>query len=285
MTFDVQESWDGQTLSTSLEASGLRGSATKNRAFTVVASQAGATTLQVVGAPGIPRLRDPYPSNFFLRCRGHTVTQRGPLLFDVIAMYQSNTPDPNNADNPLLLPAEIEFEDISSEEETDEDIDGNPIATVNGEPLSGVTMPLTDIGWTVTRNLPTFNGFAVGAYTNKVNSAPFLGWPAGTVRIAGIRARTVYTEDFEYMTVSVRFHGRIALRTTNDKAWYRRVRHEGFYVKVGSDIVRAVDANNEPVTSPVPIKLDGTEEADKSVAYWREFQVMGLVDFNQMNLL
>jgi hypothetical protein len=281
--YDVKESFE-QSLNKSTDDSGRNGNASVTRTFTV-ATLANARPVSISNAPGIPLLGEAHPESFFLRCRSHSVETISPIFHRVTCTYIAKESTGDNTDNPLLIPAEVEFFDISSEEETDEDITGKAIATVNGEPISGITMPLTDIGWRVTRNLPSFNAFGIGFYTNKTNSAPFLGWPAGTVRISGIRANNVFTEDFEYWRASVEFHGRVALRTTNAKAWYKRVRHEGFMVLEDGKLIRAHDGEGAPLSNPVLLKADGTLEQNPSNADWLEFQVMNSVDFNNMNLL
>jgi hypothetical protein len=73
--------------------------------------------------------------------------------------------------------------------------------------------------------------------------------------------------------------------TTPDKAWYKRVRNEGFYIKDGSRVVRAVDDNKSPRTKPVLLKADGTEETDPDAAHFLFFQVYGQMPYNSLGFL
>lgn len=287
MSFSVVEQYQGANLTSQLDDNGITGNASVTRVFNVVPDTPTFDVLDVSAATGIPRNGDIHPSNFALVCRSKNVRQVHPGYFEVECTYTAKTSEPEDeaAGNPLEEPAVIEVSAITSEEPIDEDVNGDPIATVNGEPIVGLTMAVTDMAVKVTRNLPTFNIWSIAAYTNKVNSTTFLGSPAGTVRIMDIQASSELSDEFEYWKVSVTFHIRRGLRTTDAKAWYKRVKHEGYYVKVGSDVKRATDSDGNPVVSPVPLKSDGTEETDKSLASFLEFQVYESVDFNAMNLL
>lgn len=288
MSFTVTERPDGST-NRSIEDSGKSGQRTLQRVFDVI-GPATADEIEYELAFGVPRVGDPYGAYLSLWCRSVNTQRVSPILCRVTASYKGNSGTEEQEDNPLLQPADISFSTLTSEEAIDEDINGNPIATVNGEPLSGLTMPISDLACTITRNLAAFNPSSIYLYTNKTNSSSFLGFPSGTLRIADIQARSVFSDSFAYWVVSVTIHARKPLRTTDDRAWWKRLRHEGFYIDDGSgNIIRAVDADGQPVTSPVPIILDGVndgeEETDKSVAYWAEFQVFDEIDFNSLGIL
>ena len=86
------------------------------------------------------------------------------------------------------------------------------------------------------------------------------------------------------MTASIRF--RYPFNTTPEKAWYARVRHEGFYEKLSDGrIVRAIDDNGEPTTKPVLLKEDGTRETVSENAYWLEFKRYQPLPYNVLGLL
>lgn len=287
MTFVVTEKPSGSTAS-SIDDSGKTGERTLQRVFQVTGPVT-ANDIEFELAPGVPRKGQAYGSFLSLWCRNVSVSRVSPILAEVTASYKGNAGTDESEDNPLLQPADISFSTLTSEEAIDEDINGDPVATVNGEPLSGLTMPISDLACTITRNLPSFSPSSIYTYMNKVNSDTFFGFPAGTLRIADINARSVFSNDFGYWVVSVTFHARKPWRTTDAKAWWKRVRHEGFYIDDGSgNIIRAVDAEGQPVTSPVPIQLganEGEEETDKSVAHWKEFEVFNTTAFSGLNLL
>ena len=74
-----------------------------------------------------------------------------------------------------------------------------------------------------------------------------MGFAAGVVRMHNLQAKIVYTEDLTYWTVTAQFHFRYPVRVDADKAWWKRVRHEGTFALAGSDLVptRITDGNGE----------------------------------------
>ena len=75
---------------------------------------------------------------------------------------------------------------------------------------------------------------------------------------------------FTYWSVNAKIQFRFPYNTTPDKAWHSRVRHEGFYEKIGTKVVKAA-VNGEPVVKPVLLKADGTRETNPDNAIWLYF--------------
>lgn len=292
MSFDVRESWQNQSTGVNIEPDGVKGNADTQRYFTVQADVDGATTLDVANATGIPRRNDPHPQSLALRVRRITVTQQAPRYFFVTVGYQAQTTDPNDpAQSPLTQPASISVRGISQEVEIDYDVAGRPISTINGEPLRGVTRPFVDLVLTVRRNLPTFNFASISTFMNKVNASPFLGCPAGTLKIADISANNVFSDDFAYWDTSVEFQCRRGFGPVTDaRAWWYRAPHVGYWVK-DEDTGQLTQAMNagQKVSQPVFIILAGDDagyrELDPTVGHFIEFEVLESIDFNQLNLL
>jgi hypothetical protein len=92
-------------------------------------------------------------------------------------------------------------------------------------------------------------------------------------------------DDNGYWAVSASIQFRFPYNTTPEKAWYARVRHEGYYEKVGSRVVHAVDANKERVSKPVLLKSDGTRETNANNAHWLEFKRYGALSYGALRLL
>jgi len=101
------------------------------------------------------------------------------------------------------------------------------------------------------------------------------------------KAKQVLTDFAGYWQVSASVRFRYPYRTTADKAWYSRVRHEGFYVRptAGGVIVRACDGYQRPVNKKILLKADGTRETDPNNAYWLEIKKLDSLPFSALGLL
>ena len=74
--------------------------------------------------------------------------------------------------------------------------------------------------------------------------------------------------------------------TTDAKAWYARVRHEGFYERLADDsIVRAVDDNKEPTAKPVLLDADGVRVTEPANTVWLEFPRFNPLPYSGLGLL
>jgi len=286
----IEESWSGDDGSTQAATDGT-GSSSASRKFTVTVNNlpTADSSLTVLGHPSVPKVNSSHPTHLYFRCEGVDATRVSPILFEVVASYSTETADPE--DNPLNEPPDITFSSTSVDGPVDEDIDGDPIQTINGEPIHGVTMPFADMEANITKNILTFNPVSIYVYTNAVNSTTFMGFPPGVVRCSKVSAKQVITEQLSYWTVSVTVQFRKPVNTTDEKSWWKRVRHEGLKVKVvdpdsGLDTYPPVlDENGKEITKPVMIKLsDGTAETDKDVGHWIEFEVHRQQDLNGMGL-
>jgi hypothetical protein len=180
----------------------------------------------------------------------------------------------------------VSFSSVTQEVEIDEDRDGNPIQTVNGEPLVGVTRPFTDLVITVSRNLPTFSPLSISTYMNKINSTPWYGLPAGTVRIMDIQAQNQFSEDFEFWSVTISFQVRRGYGQILDaEAWDHRCAHQGYIVKVGGQKIHALTTDGLTVAQPVMISKTTGEQLADGVGEYISFPVLDEIDFNTLNLL
>ena len=287
MSWSVQEEWQGQSTGVSIESDGIKGTSDVTRVFNLVPSFSGATTVDALAAAGLPLRNSAHPQNTALRARRFNASQIGPQYFQVTVGYEALTTDPNDpAQSPLAQPAVISFSSVTQEVEIDEDRDGNPIQTINGEPLVGVTRPFTDLVITVSRNLPTFSPVSISTYMNKINSATWYGFPAGTVRIMDIQAQNQFSEDFEYWAVTVSFQVRRGYGQILDaEAWDHRCAHQGYIVKVGGQKIHALTSDNLPVAQPVMISRTTGAQLPDGVGAYINFPVLDEIDFNQLNLL
>ena len=247
---------------------------------------------EVEEASGIPRIGDSYPGLIYVYCDTIELSRESPILTIVSVNYKGEIGPAGDQDSPLNAPPEISWSDTETDEPTDEDINGQPIVTANGEPIDGVTMKIADNIVTIKRNFLTFNPYVTGLYRHSVSSDSFLGYPPGTARLIRYSAKnSFYNDNQSYWEVTGSIQFRLGIRTTDDKAWYKRVRHEGYYAKTTDPftsspiIVQATDSNGKPVTRPVLLKADGTRETDSTNANWLEFQVYRSLPYNALGLV
>lgn len=228
-----------------------------------------------------------------------SVERPSPILWIVTVDYtgELGPGDSNNENNPLFAPPRIDWDDVESEQEIDEDFDGNPIQTINGEPIEGVKALIADQTVAIKRNMLLFNPYVQARYRRAVNSDIFLGWPPGTAKLMKLSASNVPNDEGGYWEVSAQIQFRYPYRTTPEKAWYGRIRHEGYYERVelsgpgaGTKVVRAVDSNKEPVTKPVLLdengyRIPGVEPGEQQTAHWLEFKLYDSLPYSALGLL
>ena len=236
------------------------------------------TKTQVSQVAGVPLIADVWPDNTDIRVTGRNYQRLGPIYWLAIVTYEGEFP--LIGERPR-----IRWTNAASNEGIDEDADGKPIVTACGEPIDGATKEVSDLVLNVDRSFRSLNLAATHQYLESVNSDQFAGFAAGTGRLRAFDAEQLYNDNNPYWSVSARIQFRFPYRTTPEKAWYARLRHEGYYVKDGERIVRAVDNNKEPVTRPVLLKENGEKETDSDNAYWKEFKRYTPLPYNALGLL
>lgn len=244
--------------------------------------------INIYQAQGIPAAGSTFPGFPFVFADGAAIERVSPMYSIVTITYNGEIgPGQNNGqptNSPIFNPPRIDWDDVETEEEVDEDFDGNPIVTVNNEPIVGVKRPIPDQTVTIRRNMPFFSPWIQAVYRQSVNSDAFLGWPPGTGRLTKLSASSVFDVNFGYWEVTAVVQFRYPYRTTPAKAWYKRVRHEGYYAKYGTSIIRAVDGAKQPVTKPILLAANGTPLPAGQPAVWLEFKIFNSLPFNALGL-
>ena len=229
-----------------------------------------------------------YPGSIFFVCNSLSVDQVGPISYEAQASYATRpfTESENPEGDPTLERPRIRYSSASVEVETDVDVDGDPVATATGELYQGVTTTVSDIQITIQKNFGVFSPAAFRLFQDTTNNAAFLGFPAGTCLVKSIDAQEVEQDGFVFWDVSVTILQRrpIAEDVTDAEAWYKRLRHEGYYCFSGGNKDRCRDELGEPVTQPAQLAADGTQIADTATPDFRRFQVYRESNFNSMNL-
>jgi len=288
MAIDVRETWESQQSSMQADETGLGGDTKIARVFTWVSTSPISSTVEVLIATGTPKINDPHPLIFTARVRNVTVSQEGPSYGKINVEYDLGalTTGPGDGD-PTLQEPELRWSSVQTEEPIDEDINGNPIETPNGEAIFGLTETVYDLQLSISRNVLSFSPEITYLFQNKVNSEPFLGFPPGVALCSNVSATRVFDGSFNYFRLSVEFLFRAPLRTIPLRAWWKRVLMEGTQVRVlnvfgnliltpqelffvdltdpgqvavinrYTSITQAFDANNEQIGSPVALNRFG----------------------------
>lgn len=240
-----------------------------------------ATELDVYQATGLPTAGTPYPGTDYVLAKRANLQRVSPIYWVATVDYEGQIAgfDPDGKPkSPIDAPPKIDFGSIGSQVSVDEDLDGNPILTVNGEVLDGASRIIVDQTVTIRRNMLTFNSYVQSVYLESVNSDWFLGWPPGTAKLMEYRASNVIDKDFGYWEVTASFHFRKPYRTTPEKAWYSRIRHQGYMIKyfevptTNFKIVPVFDVHKDHSRGPVLIAETGEWETDPTRAVWLEFK-------------
>lgn len=236
-----------------------------------------------------------HPLNPWITVESINVVRNGQVLYEYTVNYKSPKfqGDGSEPQAPDLEPPDISFSTATTDEPIDEDVSGDPLATATGELYTGLTRSVSDLVANISKKFSIFDPDSFYDYIDKVNSDTFLNFPAGTGRVTSISATRVYQEFFFYWNVGVQISFRRPYQVEAAKAWYKRVRHEGYRRwnngergGVGNlEPVPCVDGHGEPATTPQPLNEDGTQNFDDpTTGHWLTFQVYETVAFSGMNL-
>jgi hypothetical protein len=237
---------------------------------------------QVLLASSLPVLGQLYSGTSAVRCKQRSPKQVSPILWTCEIAYEGPIWTELGS-SPLDAPPVIKWSKVESEEEIDEDLNGNAIVTANKERIEGVTKKISDLAVTITRNYAAIDLPTTYRYLQSVNSDVFLGFAPGVGRMTQFSADSIYDEDVGgYWQVTAGIEFRYPWRTTAAKAWYARVLHQGYRVKVGSDIQNAVDDQGQEVSKPVLLDSSGNET---TTAEWLEFQLYEPLPYNALGLV
>ncbi len=292
MAINIYEKFSGE--SSGAQGDLKTGTREYSRYFTAVVT-AGEKPGDIRAHEDLPQIGDAKPGDLTLRVRRVLVRAISPIMSEVEVQYES--PGPNQDDSPIDLRPDIQTGHAKIEEPIDEDIHGKPIATACGEPYANITKPIPISVFTITRNMPSFNYMLADEYVDAVNADPFLGFPPGRCKIEDITSVNVYDGDFEYWRVTAEIHARKRGKMSSDlRAWWLRVRHEGFYELVvdilqnrhkpiGYSVVRALDDRGEPMAAPVSLNDDGQRETDLSKGHFKEYEIHQSKPYNVLGLL
>lgn len=235
--------------------------------------------------PQIPRVGASLIGAPFITVKDVDIKREGVIYWTATVKSSGEIGGEDPSSSPIDNTPTIRVSSLESEAEISEDAEGKPIVTVNDEPIYGVKKKIYDLQISITRNFLAVNDTIAVEYLDSVNSDTFLGFEPGQVKLVSYNYDIVFSGDLTYYKVTGNFVARKPYNTTAEKAWYFRTRHEGFYEKIGSRIVRAVDDNQEPSAKPVLLKSDGTRETDSDSAHFLEFQLYDTRPYNALGFI
>lgn len=222
-------------------------------------------------ATGVPRVGDLFPGTFAI-CKKVSLSKVGQLMSIAVCEYDGQSGPTGVADNPLNQRPKYVWSDVVTNEPINQDVNGKPIVTVNGEAIEGVTMEIADQVLSVTRNFALFSPWITHQYRHSVSSDSFAFYPAGTARLISFSAESQEGPRFTYWSVNAKIQFRFPYNTTPDKAWHARVLHEGFNAKLGTKKnIPAPNGVGQPTMTKVLLKADGTLEDNPNNAIWLYF--------------
>lgn len=237
---------------------------------------------------GLPLVGDLYPGTSYVICRKLTPSRLAPTLAMMVVDYSGEIGQGGEGSSPVSNEAIVTWRGQVTDELIDQDINGKPLVTFNGEPIDGITERIPDDVATIERNYATISTYALRQYLRSRNSDTFLGWPPGTCRLFDYSATNVIKDGVAgFWKVSMTFVFREPYNTTPDKAWYKRVRHEGFLIRAiagGTPQIAFDPVTKTPVTRPVLLKANGTRETNPENAYWLEFETTKALPYNSLGL-
>ncbi len=247
-----------------------------------VVTTVGTTLAEVEAATDLPQKGQQYSDGRAAFVTSVNPVQLSPILWQVNIGYTGESADPDTV--------EVSWTNVTSTEAIDRDYSGNAIVTANIEPVDGLTMEICDTVAIIKKKFLTIDLYAIQLYLEATNSDTFLGWPAGTARLLDFSAENKfkYGQAQEQWTVTARVQFRRGRAgATNAQAWYKRWRHEGFYVRAAPSgaIFRARDANGLETNRPVLLDTDGVQETDPAAAVFKYTQIYASLPYSGLGLL
>lgn len=253
-----------------------------------VTTTADATGGEILSHPDVPKSGQVVSGFPTVMVRSVKPSRVSPILW-VVDVTASGEVGENPTDNPLLQRPVIRRRALMSEEPIDQDYTGKPIATINNEPIEGVTKKIFDMQYTITKNYAFVVDELITQYLDSVNSDVWFGYAPGRAKLVGYSAEEVEYEDPNspgyYQRVTWDIIVRTPYNTTPALAWAARTLNQGFYVRpttASNQIVIAHDGNNQDVTKPVLLKLDGTRETNGANAVWLYWQLYNTLPYNSL---
>lgn len=255
-------------------------------------------------ASGIPRVKDDHPTDPWMKVTGVDPTRVTLTLWDVTVTYEAGA-GPDESDNPLEEPVEIEWMGQVSRVKVEQDVEGNLIQNAAEERFDPpIEADVYDTLIRFGRNEPSFNEAQADEYRGAINSDPFRGRVPGQCRLVVYDGKEMWQGNFKYARVTYE----VAIRTGIDpqpdgsggpeKAWWRRILNEGFRAVTVNDLglpikdpqterveyTRIRDSHGQLLTEPEMLNAEGEKLKLDEPAVFLEFQMSKKLPFSVLGL-
>ena len=287
--YEPVEMWSTQTGTISSD-DGRRKKVSVNRCFSVVCNPEDTWLDVVKNSTDLPEVGDAHEELDRLICTKKTPKRVSPVYFIVDVTFEGEIGPDGIESNPLDDPPDVQWTKQDREEEIDEDINNECVQTEAGERYDNISMTICDLVVNVKRNYRYINLPVTYEYLHSVNSDVFLGFAAGVAKLTGFSAKHVIDPELEmgYWEVNATITFRYPWRTTAERAWWKRVKHEGYYEKdADGKRIRACDDNKEEVVRPIPLDEDGKkleDPTDRTAVVFKEYQIYQPLPYNALGL-
>ncbi len=226
---------------------------THTRVFLLLGTSKTDRTYTAGSNANLPRIGSRHPSNSNARCIKLSVRHAKGLWFKVVAEYSTAF---QIEENPLLQPAEIEWDGENWEETLYQDTSGDAILNSAGDPFTDVFRERTRRVVKIVKNIGSVPLWIITA-EDAVNSSAFVvdGFSVGTglARLAAPRLGPWQTRN------NVRFRQMTMIMKLSKDGWTSKPLDAGYRYRNGSSqLVKATNpGDGTDVSQPVPLNGSG----------------------------
>lgn len=273
------------------------------RTFKCVVNTATTDPAEIRLYPGCPRVWSIYASANGLVdsgswCREVHVRQDAtdPYLFIVTCTYSNRIErqDLNIIENPLLRPAEIEWDTEPRARVAWTDREGDAVRNSAGERFDPPLEREENISvLTITKNQLLYDQFGYVGYRNSVNSKAWFNQLPGAVKCAHIKGSRQFENGIYFWRATFTFHMRENLDSDPTlpapqraaETWAYRVLDQGYFEIVGGNRRPIILPGGAYPTSPVLLDGGGGQLPVGDPPEFLLFQLLPERDFNALNLV
>lgn len=239
------------------------------------------TFFTVYQAPGLPQLWDTHPFTpvFTVSKVSGALVETPGTAWHCTVEYGTQVPQEQQQDQ---FYTQVEFDVVKTQHAVRRDLNGIAIKNSAGSPFDPpIEVPRSH--WTVrfTRREPTYNPDISDDYTDKVNSATFLGKDAGYIKCNSIRAGNEVRDGVRWWNVTYEFEH-------NPDGWVQRVLDAGYEFLDSGVKYRIKDGNDQDITTPWPLDGSGAKlsqsDINNDLEVYLPFTIFGSADFNALGL-
>lgn len=245
--------------------------------YTLLLSSPSDNIWDYMDVEALPSYGDPLDGDTWKRCVSKGAKAVSPLLYDISVTFESiggSGSANGDEDNPLKRRPQVRWGHATEQVEIDTDPETEePITNSAGESYDPpLTTEVSDLVLTYVRNESWFEPGVAQSYKDHINSDPFLGFEAETVKCVEYGGEFTVEGDFEFYVVTRVFHIRL-------DGWRKRVLDRGFHEKIGETdnnipiLRKFVDDEGNPLTEPQLLNGQGRRLNSLGDPIWRRHYV------------